>query len=152
MKNRICTLGLIFLFSPLTFAYDLSGTWSGAGKVTFSFGKTMPCSQIKIQFVQYVDGPEKLTVKRYEAWCSLLNPDWGPLSFELKENRVYLEGDEVGTYDGRLFKALMNDGSVQYAFNFLLKEDESGKISMQTYYATRNMMGAVAIEGELSRQ
>ncbi|MEI8346397.1 MAG: hypothetical protein WCG27_02950 [Pseudomonadota bacterium] len=148
-KGIFIFIFLFFLFTFQIFAADLSGTWQGPGEVTFSFGKKMPCSKITIRINH---GPHQLMVSSYQARCGLLQPDWGPRPFDLADGKVYEDGEQIGTFDGHLFKTLATATGVQYAFNFKVNDDQNGNPeTLQTYYGTRNLSGAVVVEGVLKR-
>ena len=120
---------------------DLNGTWSGKGQLADSKGNKSPCESIEFSIKQK---DQSLVVEHYHAKCQMLDSDWGPLSFEIKNGEVYNDGDRVGTFDGHLFKTLMPDGGVEYAFNFEITSQNT----MQIYYGVRNPIGAMVIEGE----
>jgi len=91
-------------------------------------------------------------VNSYQARCSLLQPDWGPSDFDIHDGKVYQNGQQIGTFDGHLFKTMVSGSTVPYAFNFKVNDDTTGNpTTMQTYYATRNASGAIAVEGLLKR-
>lgn len=136
-----CGLGL----SHLSFAQDLSGAWSGTGQWVDDKGSKTPCTLIEVSFKQ---GDQNLVVEKLHAKCGQLESDWNPLTFEIKGTKVYNDGDEVGTFDGHIFKTLMPDSGTDYAFNFEI----TGPNTLQIYYGVRNAVGAMVIEGETQRK
>jgi len=144
----------LFFFSVLPVAaVDFSGRWSGTGQVTtvspFVGNKTYPCSKIEIHIEHR---PEQVTVGKYNAVCEFVGgSDWGPYNFEIRGEKVFEDGEETGTLIGDTMKTLQASGGVQYAFNLRLKEVVSGQEPiLESYYGTRNMMGTIVIEGNLT--
>jgi hypothetical protein len=159
IRQMVVTASLIFSIGQSRAAAavaEFSGNWRGLGQVTiadpFTGKKTYPCSEISLDIDQKVT---ELKVVRYEAKCQMAGSSWGPYTFELRGDKVFEDGEETGTFVDDTFKTLQARGSVQYAFNLRLKDASKSTPSspdkiVETYYGTRNLMGTIVIEGNLS--
>ncbi len=113
------------------------------------------CSSIEIKFSEKINEEDKSTeldVDRYNAKCKNIGSEWGPLKFKIKNGVVINDGEEVGTFDGEIFKTLMPDGNAQYAFNFRIVKENDKVVKINSYYGVKNMLGATVIEGELLKK
>ena len=157
MKKTVSILSLSCLISASAFAVDFTGHWTGTGqmtqKQTFGGGAptSSPCSKVDVT-VEHI--PEKsVNVKRYHAICGQMDSDWGPYTFEIRGEKIFVDGEETGTLTGDTMKCLQASGGVQYAFNLRLKTPPTNQPPvLETYYGVHNMMGTIVIEGSLKQE
>jgi hypothetical protein len=132
---------------------NFSGDWNGTGQLIGTNGSKTACSKIRIKIDHQVStNPQLLTVKVYDATCGYFGPEWGPYPFEIRDGKVFEDGEETGTLEGNLFKSLQASGGVQYAFNMkLVAGVQPSDDVLRSYYGVRNGLGAMVIEGDLKR-
>ena len=159
MNFRNCLGILLISFGVPQFAgaaemVNFSGDWWGTGQMTGKNGQTTPCSKIRIKIDHQANSvPQILTVKLYDATCGLISPEWGDYPFEIRDGKVFEDGEETGSLEGNLFKSLQASGGVQYAFNMrLVSGTQPTDDILRSYYGVRNGFGVIVIEGDLKRR
>ena len=151
VSMKLFTLaGTLLLAATPALAVDFTGHWVGPGQITqvdFAGRRTAPCSRVEI-ILEHL--PAQLTIERYHAICQTMEPKWGPFDMEIRDGKIYEDGEETGTLEGDTLRTLSQDGSIQYAFNLRLKEVAPGeKPTLESYYGVRSGMGTIVIEANL---
>lgn len=144
-------LGLFICSVSFAETANFSGCWKGTGKLirhsNFTGNEESPCSLIDISIAQT---PTEYKTERYHAICGMMDSDWGPDIMEIKDGSKLIQwGDEVGSINENILKSSVPDGGVVYAFNLRLNNAGSAAPTLDTYYGTQSMIGAMVIEGKL---
>jgi len=91
-------------------AGDFEGRWSGPGVAEMNPGSPRPkkrlCSRIGLDLGQAADRLE-LRAGFYE--CEDLKAEYGTAGFQLRDGRVWLDGKDVGSFDGRVLDLTVTD-------------------------------------------
>ena len=157
MRNLYRQILLILSISILsTFAYgavvQLAGHWvADAGTVSSNIGISGKCSKIEI-IIEQTDS--YVLTKKYTAECgmgNIMGSTWGPVRDDIKDGKIYEAGNEVGTIDATTMRTTAPDSGANYAYNLRIRTGSDGQPEMETYYATQNAVGAIAIEGILHK-
>ena len=160
MMNLRTALGVLFL-SLLTAnvaraadPVNFSGDWWGTGEMIGKNVKKTACTKIRLKIDHQANAaPQILTVKIYDATCGLISPEWGDYPFEIRDGKVFEDGEETGSLEGNLFKSLQASGGVQHAFNMrLVSGAQPAEDVLRSYYGVKNGLGVIVIEGELKRR
>lgn len=159
MKKIPLALGLFFVgLSHAQNAQDVvnfSGSWGGTGQMVskspWTGNKTEACRSIEIRIKQSAD---TLSIERYRGVCGMLDSDWGPLTMQLRDSKLWdpEEPDhQVGVIEGNILKATFSGGAA-YAFNIRLNPPASqgAKPTLDSYYGVQNAFGTIVIEGRLN--
>jgi hypothetical protein len=150
MKSIIttCSVAILLIFNTAWADGDFSGHWEAHdGKVSSNVGLKGDCSLIQIDLEQTADS---LIIKKYHSVCTISGTTWGPIREDIKDGKVYENGELAGTFDGTTLKTTMPDGSVVYAVNLRLEKDPTtGAPVLRSYYGVQNIIGAIAEEAVL---
>lgn len=128
---------------------QLEGHWvADSGQVSSNIGLSAKCTRVEIIIEQ--DEKSVKTLK-YDAQCGTLGSKWGPIQQDIENGKVFEAGVEVGTIDDTTLLTTSVDGTVQYAYNLRLVRGQNGEPLLQSYYGTKNFIGAIVTEATLSK-
>ncbi|MGZ3725759.1 MAG: hypothetical protein ACXWPX_08180 [Pseudobdellovibrio sp.] len=123
---------------------NFSGHWiANEGKVSSTVGLNSKCSKVEIEIEQTAT---EILTKVYDAQCDMFGSKWGPIHQQIKDGKVYEQGEEVGTISGDTLITVSQSGSYQYAYNLKIATLPNGQKTLQSYYGTKGGVGAIVIE------
>ena len=128
----------------------LSGIWQGSGQSTINPGTKNEhirnCSEIGVQLNV---NETKLNWLNGHYICEDLQAEYDPTDFDLKNGKIYLKQNEVGTYQDNKISLAILDPSDESTFNLELLYVE-GKVQYhEKWYESSNLK--MQVDGELSK-
>lgn len=144
---KVVQISLLLVLSVQSHAQDVAdftGRWvAAAGTISSTIGLSSKCSSVEIEIIQTVDVIE---TKLYKATCDLFGSTWGPITQEIRNGKIYEDGEEVGTITKDTMITVSTSGTMQYAYNLKLIQSPSGQKQLMSYYGTRGGVGAIVTE------
>jgi hypothetical protein len=144
---------LFFSLSISTIGFAAVGNFSGhwvanSGKLSSTIGLSADCTKVEIVIEQT---ETQLLTKLYNAECALFGSKWGPVPQEIRDGKVYEQGELVGTITEDTLMTLSTSGTYQYAYNLRLKKTADGKETLDSYYGAKGAVGAMVTEATHQR-
>ena len=65
---------------------------------------------------------------------------------EIRDGKIFEQGEEVGTIDDTTMITVSRSGSYQYAYNLRLHKSAEGIETLESYYGTKGIIGAMITE------
>lgn len=129
---------------------DFSGHWvTDSGEVVSDLGLNSKCTGIEIVIEQTAS---EMITKQYTSTCALFGSSWGPMVQEIKDGKVFEQGEEVGTVDDTTLVSIAPSGTAVYIYNLKLVPSANGEMELESVYGVKNSLGTIRTEARLKRK
>lgn len=143
MKAIIVALLLL----PLSASADFQGRYSGPGSsLSHKSGLKRKCSEI---FVHLGQTPSQLQIHHGGYKCENLQATLDPFTLDLKNGKIFFEGEELGTFDGKKLDLLYVNRAEDYTYHWVLEESE-GSMSYTEEWTDRGSP-ALTVSGVMQK-
>lgn len=138
---------IAFTLFSLNSLANLTGHWSGSGKVTDSMEKTFPCEKLEVNVAHESNSFE---IKQARFACDALAMDWQLPTLEIKEKQIFYQGKKIGkTSDTRVEFEINFNGYIQRIDMSL----ESGNLIYREFWVNQATNSYImSFAGELQKQ
>ncbi|MGZ3692719.1 MAG: hypothetical protein ACXWQO_00495 [Bdellovibrionota bacterium] len=136
---------LLVALLPITAAANFEGRYQGPGQsISHKSGLKRACAEIFLNF-QRKTGEVKILEGGYR--CENLQASFDPFTMEVRDGKVYIEGEELGTFSENKLEIFFANKAEDFTYHWLLENSESGMSYLEEW--TDGGKPALTVRGNL---